>query len=59
MAHFVCTGGCNGVSEAPGVCNINSCMKEHQPLTICNCKDGQHKEVFDQLAITPTDSEQK
>ncbi|MDR3642507.1 MAG: hypothetical protein P4L74_02655 [Candidatus Doudnabacteria bacterium] len=47
MTHYVCTGGCGGVSDTPGVCNAESCSLHGQPLKECNCTDGLHKEAFD------------
>lgn len=44
--HYVCTGGCNGVSETPGTCQAESCPKHQHELTACDCKDGQHAEVM-------------
>ena len=47
MTHYVCTGGCGGVSETPGACQDGSCVLHGHPLTECNCTDGQHKEAFE------------
>jgi hypothetical protein len=44
MAHYVCTGGCGGESDKPGVCQAEDCPKEGQPLVECNCEDGIHDE---------------
>ncbi|MES2023672.1 MAG: hypothetical protein V4439_03230 [Patescibacteria group bacterium] len=41
--HFICTGGCNGVSNMPGVCNAKDCPKHGQPLMECKCEDGKHE----------------
>ena len=46
MTHYVCTGGCGGVSENPGVCNAQSCSKFNMPLTECHCGDGNHNEAY-------------
>ena len=46
MAHYVCTGGCGGVSETPGTCQTEGCPKHEHPLAECNCGDGQHAEVM-------------
>lgn len=48
MPHYVCTGGCGGVSEHAGVCQAESCSLHNQPLKECNCEDGQHTEVMAQ-----------
>ena len=47
MAHYICTGGCNGIAETPGACQAHSCIRANQPLTICNCTDGLHKEAYE------------
>jgi hypothetical protein len=43
MTHYICTGGCGGVSEYEGVCEAQFCSKENQPLTKCDCPDGSHQ----------------
>lgn len=45
--HYVCTGDCKGVSQTPGTCQMESCPKHTQPLTECNCADGQHLDEGD------------
>jgi hypothetical protein len=47
MPHYVCTGGCGGVSDTPGICHAESCQLLGQPLKKCDCTDGKHEEVFD------------
>lgn len=42
MTHFICTGGCEGVSEKPGTCQAEDCEKHEQPLTECDCKEAKH-----------------
>jgi hypothetical protein len=42
MSHFICTGGCGGISEIEGVCEAQFCSKEGQVLTKCDCVDGSH-----------------
>jgi len=42
MTHYICTGGCGGVSENPGVCQTEDCPKHEQPLDECNCEDNKH-----------------
>ena len=44
--HYVCTGGCNDVSDEPRTCQTKDCMKYHQPMTACHCEDGLHEEAF-------------
>ncbi len=43
MNHYICTGGCGGVSKSPGVCKEETCPKHGLPLTECNCTDGKHE----------------
>lgn len=46
MPHCVCTGGCGGVSETPGVCQDTSCPLHGHPLAECDCGDGKHEDVL-------------
>lgn len=46
MVHYICTGGCKGVSDDPGTCRADDCPKHGQPLTPCHCEDGEHGGVF-------------
>ena len=43
MKHYICTGGCEGESNTPGVCQAEECKKEGEPLTPCDCEDGLHE----------------
>ena len=47
MQHYVCTGGCNGESEKPGVCENEFCGKEGHSLISCECADGLHSKVLE------------
>ena len=48
MPHYVCTGGCEGVSDdSAAVCQAEGCQKFSQPLSKCDCADNQHSEVFE------------
>ena len=41
--HYICTGGCGGVSETPGgTCQAPDCADHGQPLKDCQCSDGSH-----------------
>ncbi|MEK7672854.1 MAG: zinc ribbon domain-containing protein YjdM [Patescibacteria group bacterium] len=42
MAHFVCKGGCKGVSEVAGFCEAEGCASQWQMLEECSCADGKH-----------------
>ncbi len=57
MAHYVCTGGCGGEKDRPGVCETEDCSKEGQPMTECNCIDGGHDEVSTSSGETSEDNE--
>jgi hypothetical protein len=48
MTHYVCTGGCGGVSDKPGVCQTASCPLHHHELKPCDCTDGKHAALFAQ-----------
>lgn len=43
MKHYICTGGCGGVSDQPGNCNAQGCPLYKKPLKECNCSDGKHQ----------------
>ena len=45
MTHYICTGGCEGQSSTPGVCQAEDCKKEGEPLLPCDCADGTHEEA--------------
>jgi len=47
MKHFICTGGCEGESSIPGVCQAEECKKEGEPLIACNCENSLHEEAED------------
>lgn len=45
--HYICTGGCKGVSDKPKVCEAEDCPKKGQPLTECVCEDNRHDGAAD------------
>ena len=47
MTYYICTGGCNGVSDKPGVCQTPGCPKHQHTLEACDCTDGKHNGAFD------------
>ena len=50
MTHYICTGGCGGVSEVAKTCGAETCPKHGVPLTPCDCADGEHGGKKDQDA---------
>jgi len=40
--HYICLGGCGGVSRAPGVCTAEGCENKGKPLEMCTCHDEAH-----------------
>lgn len=40
--HYICTGGCKGVSDKPGTCQATTCAKHNHALQPCECADGKH-----------------
>ena len=40
--HYVCLGGCRGVSRVPGVCQAPDCANHQHELVKCDCTDGLH-----------------
>ena len=43
MSHFICTGGCGGSSETPGMCKAEECPFYAEEMQECNCEDGAHR----------------
>lgn len=43
MSHYICTGGCGGVAEEPGMCKVEGCPFYAEELEECNCEDGTHE----------------
>ena len=46
MSHYICTGGCQGVSDKPGVCQTEECSMHGHTLQECGCADGEHDGAF-------------
>lgn len=44
--HYICTGGCKGVSNIPGTCNAVDCPFHNKELTECDCIDGKHNDFI-------------
>lgn len=42
MQHFICKGGCKGVSDVIGVCEADGCANQWELLEECDCTDGKH-----------------
>ncbi len=42
--HYICLGGCRGVSKVPGVCQALDCENHKHELVECNCTDGLHND---------------
>lgn len=42
--HYICTGGCKGVSNNPGVCQAETCIDHNHDLKECMCTDGMHND---------------
>ncbi len=47
MEHYICTGGCKGVSNKPGFCQNKTCPQYQEPLEPCDCTDNAHYGAFD------------
>ena len=41
-SHYVCRGGCKGVSKTKGNCQALGCKRYQYPLEKCDCEDGKH-----------------
>ncbi len=42
MKHYICRGGCGGVSNEHGVCEADGCASQWEMLEDCDCADGKH-----------------
>ena len=42
--HYICLGGCKGVSENLGVCQTESCANHNHELVECPCVDSKHND---------------
>jgi hypothetical protein len=42
--HYVCTCGCQGVSDKPGTCQTSDCIGRGVPLDKCDCTNEQHND---------------
>lgn len=47
MTHYICTGGCKGVSEVAKNCGAEDCQKFDKALQECNCTDDTHGGAFE------------
>lgn len=44
MQHYICKGGCNGVTDAEhATCQAADCQDHGRKLLPCDCTDGMHK----------------
>ena len=50
--HYICTGGCGGVSDKPGTCQATDCPKHGKPLQECHCQDNMHREGKEQEGLS-------
>ncbi len=53
MEHYICNGGCGGVSDTPGTCQATDCSRHDQPLEECHCTDGEHDEKTAEEGAVP------
>lgn len=42
--HYICLGGCRGVSKYPGVCQAPDCENHNHELVLCECTNGLHND---------------
>ena len=50
MTHYICTGGCEGVSETPGTCQAQDCEKQGQSMDSCECSEELHGQSNEETA---------
>ncbi|TSC81720.1 MAG: hypothetical protein G01um101419_754 [Parcubacteria group bacterium Gr01-1014_19] len=48
MHHYICLGGCEGVSEKEGKCQDPKCPDYQKDLKHCDCTDGKHDGAFEE-----------
>lgn len=41
-AHYVCRGGCGGVSGVPKACGTEGCTNYEVDMEVCSCTDDRH-----------------
>lgn len=56
MEHYICKGGCQGVSDTQGACQNQDCPNYGKSLEECNCMDNKHGGAFEER---PQDSREK
>ncbi len=55
--HYICLGGCKGVSPVPGVCGASDCASHNHELVACICTDGMHNNFMPKEEETMKDPE--
>ncbi len=58
MPHYICKGGCKGVSDTPGVCQAQGCSNHNHQLEECDCPDGRHFGAFEEKKDQPGNDEE-
>ena len=53
MKHYICTGGCKGVTDVTGTCQTADCPDYGKDLHGCTCADGDHHESHHNEEETP------
>lgn len=56
MTHYICKGGCGGVSDEMGVCETEGCSNQWEVLEECVCVDGKHGMGAAEEALVVKDS---
>ncbi len=54
--HYICLGGCKGVSKIPGVCGAPDCANHTHELVPCDCTDAQHHDFKKTAERTTSDT---
>ena len=52
--HYICLGGCRGVSQTPCVCQSSDCVNHNHSLVKCDCMDELHNN-FKILSVVSVD----
>lgn len=59
MTHYICEGGCKGVSNVAKKCEAIDCPHKGVDLKSCDCKDGKHFGAFEKDLHSFEDSEEE
>lgn len=59
MSHYICKGGCKGVSDIPGTCQTDDCVNKGHELEECSCEKNCGVEGSSCCAFEERNAEEK